>query len=304
LSLEGVRVHGVVRPGGDTHNIAPILSQIELHTVDLAERDGVLALIEDVRPDRVFHLAAQASVARSWDDPGATLSNNVVAQANLLQALIDLEQRPRVLVVGSADVYGRVRPEDVPVGEEAPLRPVNPYAVSKIAQEYLGYQYYLSHDLHVVRVRPFNHIGPRQNTGFVVPDFSRQIALIEAGQQAPELRVGNLSAQRDFTDVRDMVAAYHLALEHGRAGEVYNLGSGRPVPIREILDRLLAQSRATVRVEIDPSRMRPSDVPVIVADCQRFERDTGWHPACDIDETLRDVLADWRERVQQAIASA
>ncbi|MGI5916949.1 MAG: GDP-mannose 4,6-dehydratase [Anaerolineae bacterium] len=304
LGLEGMQVYGVVRPGGDTRNIAAILSQMDLHREDLADRHDVRALIEAVRPDYLFHLAAQASVGRAWDDPGATLSNNIVIEANLLQALVDLEQRPRVLIVGSSDVYGRVRPEEVPVSEDVPLRPVNPYAVSKIAQEYLGYQYYLSHGLHVIRVRPFNHIGPRQGVGFVVPDFSRQIALIEAGLQEPLLRVGNLSAQRDFTDVRDMVRAYHLALEHGRPDRVYNLGSGRGISIRDLLDRLLAQSRVPIQVEADPARMRPSDVPIIVADSRRFQRDTGWAPGCNIDETLRDVMAYWRERVQEAGMSA
>jgi len=178
------------------------------------------------------------------------------------------------------------------------LRPLNPYAVSKIAQDMLGYQYHLSHGLYVVRVRPFNHIGPRQGLGFVVPDFASQIARIEAGLQEPVVRVGYLSARRDFADVRDMVRAYVLALERGTPGTVYNIGSSKGYAIHEVLDMLLSLSDCQVRVEVDAERLRPSDVREAVCDCRHFCADTGWAPTISLEQSLRDVLDYWRERVR------
>ena len=290
-------VAGVGLPADSDRNIAHISSQVSLHRIDLGDPDAVKAVLKVSRPDCVFHLAAQAAVGRSWQHPTETLVNNISAQANLLQSIVDLGLEPRVLVVGSADEYGLVEPRELPIDEDTPLRPLNPYAVSKVAQDYLGYQYFLSRGMAIVRVRPFNHIGSRQNPGFVVADFSRQIARIEAGQQEPVMRVGNLSAQRDFTDVRDMARGYHLALTKGMPGEVYNLGSGRARTIQEILDHLLSLSRVPVRVERDPDRMRPSDVPVLVCDSGRFRRQTGWEPEYDLEHSLLAALDDWRERV-------
>jgi len=297
-----VEVYGIGLPesgpsGAVYRNIAHLGARIALHTADLGHYEAARELLAEVRPDLVYHLAAQAAVGRSWDDPKATLVNNVSAQANLLQAIVELGLRPRILIVGSADEYGLVQPEDLPIDEETPLRPMNPYAVSKIAQDYLGYQYHISHGLDIVRVRPFNHIGPRQGLGFVVADFCQQIAVIEAGLQEPVLRVGNLSAQRDFSDVRDVVRAYHLALTQGQSGQVYNIGSSRAYAIQEILDRLLSQSRVPVRVEPDPQRMRPSDVPVMVCDNNKLRAHTGWEPSYTLDHSLRDTLAYWRQRV-------
>ncbi len=299
LSLEGMEVYGVSLPRDGAHNIAHVLPRITLRLADLGDAEQTRELLAAVRPDLIFHLAAQASVERAWSNPAETLVNNIAAQANVLAAVAALGLAPRILIVGSADEYGLVRPEELPITEETPLRPLNPYAVSKVAQDYLGYQYHLSHHLHIVRVRPFNHIGPRQGTGFVVPDFAGQIARIEAGQQEPVLRVGNLDAVRDFSDVRDIVRGYYLALERGRPGAVYNLCSGRGHSIREILETLLGLSDATIRVESDPARMRPSDVPILIGDASRFQADTGWAPRYTLEQSLRDVLADWRHRVRQ-----
>lgn len=287
-------------PTDSTRNLTHILSQIALHPADLSDYPGLLALLEAIKPDYVFHLAAQASVRRAWANPAQTLVNNSTIQVNLLQAVVELGLAPRILIVGSADEYGLIEEKTGVVNEDTPLRPLNPYAVSKIAQDYLGLQYHLSHGLDIVRVRPFNHIGPRQGLGFVVPDFSKQIADIEAGFQEPVMRVGNLSARRDFTDVRDMVRGYCLALTVGKAGQVYNLGSSRAYAIQEILDRLLDMSRVSVRVETDPERLRPSDIPIMVCDSSRFRGATGWQPKYDIADTLRDVLDYWRERVCHA----
>jgi GDP-4-dehydro-6-deoxy-D-mannose reductase len=290
-------VFGVGLPADSTRNIRHIESQIALHRLDLSAYEAVEEVVGAAEPDHVYHLAAQASVERAWQDPAATLINNITAELNLLRAVIACDLDPRILVVGSADEYGLVEAEDLPAAEDTPLRPLNPYAVSKIAQDYLGYQYHLSHELSVVRVRPFNHTGPRQGLGFVVPDFCRQIAMIEAGRQEPIMRVGNLSAQRDFSDVRDIVRAYHLALSEGEPGEVYNVGSSRAYSIREILDMLLDLSEASIEVEQDPERMRPSDVPVMVCDARHFGRVTGWQPRHGMEETLRDTLDYWRTQV-------
>ena len=284
-------------PTDSTRNIRHIESQIALYRLDLAEYEAVKDMVKATKPDHIFHLAAQASVERAWQDPAATLINNITAELNLLRAVIACDLDSRILVVGSADEYGLVETEDLPADEDTPLRPLNPYAVSKIAQDYLGYQYHLSHELDIVRVRPFNHTGPRQGLGFVVPDFCQQIAMIESGRQEPVMRVGNLSAQRDFSDVRDIVRAYYLALSKGRAGQVYNIGSSRAYSIREILDLLLELSEIPIQVEQDPERMRPSDVPVMVCDTRYFGRATGWQPRYGMEQTLRDTLDYWRDRV-------
>jgi len=203
------------------------------------------------------------------------------------------------LVVGSADEYGMVRPEELPIDEDTPLRPHNPYAVSKVVQDMLGYQYFASHGLHVVRVRPFNHIGPRQSPAFVTAAFAKQIAEAEAGRNPPIVKVGNLEAKRDFTDVRDMVAAYHLALSKGEPGEVYNIGSGIARSIEEVLDILLAESKIELTVQEDPARLRPSEVPMVACDARKFRACTGWEPHIPLEESLRDTLDYWREEVEE-----
>ncbi len=301
LTLDGMEIVGVGLPTDRLDNVEHILPQICVQRLDLGVYADVVALLREVRPDHIYHLAAQASVPRAWADPEATLCNNIVAQLNVLRACVEMDLKARILVVGSADEYGLIPEEEMRensgIGEDAPLRPANPYAVSKIAQDYLGLQYHLSHDLHIVRVRPFNHIGPRQGLGFVVPDFCQQIAAIEAGEREPIMRVGNLEARRDISDVRDVVRGYYLALTRGKAGQVYNIGSGQAHAIRDILDRLLDMSRVAINVEPDPERMRPSDVPIMVCDNRRFVNDTGWQPTIALETSLRDALDDWRSRV-------
>ena len=294
LSQPDWQVFGVGLPTDSRRNIAHLGDRVSLVPADLGDYATTVALLREVAPSHVFHLAAQASVGRAWSDPAATLVNNITAQAHLLQGLVELGQSPRVLIVGSADEYGLVRPDELPITEDTPLRPVNPYAVSKIAQDYLGYQYHLSHQLPVVRVRPFNHIGPRQAPGFVVPDFCRQIARIEAGQQEPRLAVGNLEAYRSFADVRDVVVAYRLALTEGRPGQVYNIGAGEPVSMGDLLTLLLSMSEVPIAVDTDPDRLRPSDIPCLSCDCQRLRRDTGWVPRYTLEQSLQAVLDYWR----------
>ncbi|WP_029215616.1 GDP-mannose 4,6-dehydratase [Kallotenue papyrolyticum] len=267
---------------------------------DLLDAAAVRHVVREARPEVVFHLAAQAHTPTSFRDPAGTLTGNILMQLHLFEAIRAAELDPLILVVGTGEEYGAVRPDELPVNEQTPLRPVSPYAVSKAAQDLLAFQYHAAYGLRTIRVRPFNHTGPRQEDRYAPTAFAHQIARIEAGLQAPVVRVGNLEAQRDFTDVRDMVRAYHLAVLHGQPGEVYNLGSGRAVPIRAILEQLLALSTVPIQVEPDAERMRPADVPLIVCDATRFRERTGWQPQIPLAQTLRDILEDFRARVRGA----
>jgi GDP-4-dehydro-6-deoxy-D-mannose reductase len=267
---------------------------VRLISGDLAAPEIIASALRACQPDVVFHLAGQANVHRSFEQPAATLHTNIFAELHLFQALIALGQHPVVLVAGSNEIYGQVRADDLPIDEDTPLRPVSPYAVSKATQDLLAFQYYASHRLHAVRLRPFNHIGPRQDESFVASAFAAQIARIEQGQQPAILRVGNLSAERDFTDVRDMVRAYVLAATHGEPGAAYNIGSGHAVSIRWLLDTLIRQSTTHIAVEVDQARMRPADVPRVVSNSDRFRAHTGWEPRIALERTLADILEYWR----------
>jgi len=270
-----------------------------LRQVDLTDDDAVERLLRDIRPDHIYHLAAQSFVPESFDNPWGTLSNNIKAQLSIILAMIKLDLPSRLLVVGSAEVYGPVSPDDIPIDEQQPLRPPSPYSVSKVAQDMLGLQYFISHNLPIIRVRPFNQIGPGQSKRFVAPAFASQIAAIEAGQQEPILYVGNLEARRDFTDVRDMARAYRLVMSLGEPGSVYNIGSGQARSIQELLDILLHHTEAPIQVQVDPARMRPSEVPIFVCNPARVRATTGWEPQISFEETLVDVLDDWRVRIKE-----
>jgi GDP-4-dehydro-6-deoxy-D-mannose reductase len=215
-------------------------------------------------------------------------------------ALRQSSGQTRILVVGSSEEYGLVRPDELPIKETNPLRPTSPYAVSKVAQDMLGLQYHLSHKLFTVRVRPFNHIGPRQSLGFVAPDFASQIAEAEVGLREPIIRVGNLEPRRDFSDVRDVVRGYHQLITQGQPGEVYNLGSEQTRSVREMLETLMTMSQVPITVEQDSERLRPTEVPVMVSDCTKIREQTGWRPRISFEQSLQDVLDYWRERTQVA----
>ncbi len=296
LTHTSIEVWGIAL--GPTENIDPFADRIVYLSEDLSDPAVAARVLGQASPDYVFHLAAQAFVPVSWQDPWATMENNIRAQVNLLHAAVQQNCHARILVIGSNEEYGRVEPDELPITEETPLRPDSPYGVSKIAQDFLGLQYFLSHKVHTVRLRPFNHIGPRQNDRFVAASFARQIAESEAGLREPVMRVGNLESKRDFTDVRDMVRAYALALERGAPGEVYNVGSGRAYSVRELLDIYLSMSNVQIRVEPDPARQRPSDTPVTRCDASKFKKQTGWEPQITFEQTLRDTLEYWRERVK------
>jgi GDP-4-dehydro-6-deoxy-D-mannose reductase len=269
---------------------------VTCHQIDLLDRDAVEGLVHRVRPQWVFHLAALSSPAASWDDPAGTLANNAGAEANLLATLVRDNPMPQVLVVGSSDEYGRPRRRAGRLDENTPLRPVTPYGVSKVTQDLLALQYHLSHNLPAVRVRPFNHAGPRQEPHFAIASFAQQIARIELGRQPPKLKVGNLDARRDFTDVRDIARAYVLAITKGKPGEVYNIGSGKAPRLRRVVTLLLKMTKTNIKLEFDVTRTRAAEADVYVCDPRRFQRLTGWRPRITLDRMLQDTLGYWRRR--------
>lgn len=299
LAAEGDRAVGTTR-GGERPwpGSAPAPELVELELLDEA---AVLPVLREIQPQAIYHLAAQSNIHLSWKRPQETLGNNILAQTNLLEAVRAWRDEeggdPTVVVVGSADEYGRVLPEELPIKETQPLRPYSPYAVSKIAQDYLGYQYHASYGLRVIRLRPFNHIGPRQDPSFVTAGLAKQLAEIELGLRPPALAIGNLEVERDFCDVADIVRGYRLAVLHGVPGEVYNLGSERATSVGRIVDILLGYTTKEVEVEQEPGRLRPVEVPRVVADCTKFRELTGWQADIALEESLKAILDYWRTQV-------
>ncbi|MDP2649878.1 MAG: GDP-mannose 4,6-dehydratase [bacterium] len=275
--------------------VKDIQEKVNLVKVDLLDPKKTQELVDDIKPDLIFHLAALTSPAESFKNPALTITNNISAQVNLLEAVKNLElKNSRILIVSSADVYGIVSQSDLPIKEDTKFNPDSPYGVSKIAQDFLGLQYFLSYKLNIIRVRSFNHIGPRQSPAFVVPSFSKKIAEIEKGKTEPVLFVGNLEPKRDLTDVRDIVAAYTLIIEKGKSGDVYNIGSGISYQISDILAMLLSFAKVKIKIEKDPSLFRPSDIPEQRADISKIKNLTGWSPSIPIETTLRETLDYWR----------
>ena len=294
-----VEVHGIVHR--HERRIQHVRAQLQLHRGDLRNALWISELIQQIQPDITLHLAAWSDVGGSWQQPWTTYELNIQCQLNLLEALRRWMPTCRILVVTSNEVYGLVQPHDLPIDEETPFRPNNPYGVSKIAQDMMALQYWNSHQLPTIRARSFNHIGPDQADDFVASAFARQIAEIEVGIRAPTVAVGNLDAARDFTDVRDVVRAYWLLMEHGAVGEVYNIGSGQQYPIRRLLEQLLALSTVPVEVTVDPARLRPSDVPVSICDNRRLVATTGWQPEYSLTRSLTDLLNYWRSQIKTAM---
>jgi GDP-4-dehydro-6-deoxy-D-mannose reductase len=293
---------GLVRPHGSAPRAgAGFATLLEADLNDAAALETVL----DSGPvDRIVHLAGQSSVHLSWLDPGGTLRTNVLGLVYLLDAVRRRKGRPDVLVVGSAEEYGSVEADDLPLREDRPLLPASPYAVSKVAQACLAAQYGPAGGMRILRTRTFHHTGPGRGEAFAESSFARQIAEAEAGLRPAVLQVGNLHAVRDYTDVRDVVRAYWALLERGEAGAVYNVCSGRGRSIRELLDILLAVSGAKLDVKVEPERLRPADVPAQYGDPRRLKEATGWEPRIPLEQTLRDLLDDWRRRIQASTAPA
>lgn len=264
---------------------------------DMTQAEQVRQAIIQAQPDLIFHLAAQASVALSWADPISTLRANVEGTLHLLDAVRAEQMQPRILLIGSGEQYGIVPPDKNPIREEQPFHPTNPYAVSKATQDLYGYQYFVAHQLPILRARAFNQFGPRQGAAFVVASFARQIALIEAGKMEPVLATGNLQARRDFLPVEDVVRAYIAIAEYGYPGEAYNIGSGHARSIEELLHLLLSFTSVPIRVYQDPARFRPVDQPLVIADTTRIRAHTGWKPAQNFEEAVKHTLDYWRSSV-------
>jgi len=296
LARGDVEVFGTARWRSPSQNIEHIADKITVIDADLRDASSVESLVADIKPERIFHLAAQSYVVSSWKLPSETITTNIVGTVNIFEAVRRAKYSPRVLVACSSEEYGYVEPHEVPITEDNPLRPLSPYGVSKVGQDLLSYQYFKSYGLEAVRTRAFNHTGPRRGRVFVCSNFAIQIVEVQKGLR-PHVSVGNLDAVRDFTDVRDTVRAYWLALEAGAAGEVYNISSGTGYSIREVLEKLIALSGTDVAVEVDNERLRPSDVPLLIGDNSKFKKQTGWQPEVPFDQTLSDILTYWRERI-------
>ena len=296
LERGGYEIYGIQRWRSRTENIEHFAHRITLLECDLRDATSTRDTLERVKPEWIFHLAAQSFVPTSWIAPTESLTTNVLAQVNIFEAVRHMGLQCRIQLACSSEEYGMVFPDEVPIKETNPLRPLSPYAVSKVAQDMLGYQYWMSFKVDSVRTRGFNHEGPRRGPVFVASDFAKQIADIEKGKKAPVLSVGNLEAQRDFTDVRDMVRAYVLALEKCEPGEVYNICSGKAWTIQKLLDHLLGLTKVKIEVRQDPARLRPSDVPILLGDNSKFVKATGWQPTIPFEKTLADMLEHWRSR--------
>jgi GDP-4-dehydro-6-deoxy-D-mannose reductase len=301
LTMPEVEVYGTILShhlGDEMMRIDRIKDKIKLFECNLTNRIAVERVLQEVKPDKIFHLAAQSFVRVSWDGPEDTIFNNIMSELNIFESCRNLGINPVIQIAGSSEEYGLVLENEIPIKETNQLKPLSPYAVSKIGQEMLGYQYCKSYGLKIILTRAFNHEGPGRGEQFVTSTFAKQIAQIEKGKQEPIVKVGNLQAQRDYTDVRDMICAYWLATEKCEFGKPYNICSGKVWKIEKVLDFLLSLSAVkNIKVEQDAERMRPSDVQILQGDYSEFKRATGWEPKIPFEKTLEDMLNYWRERV-------
>jgi GDP-4-dehydro-6-deoxy-D-mannose reductase len=279
-------------------NIRHFEDKIQLLECDIKDAFAMKTVIEAVKPDRIFHLAAQSYVPFSWRVPHETIDTNITGELNLFEAVRALKLDPVIHIAGSSEEYGLVHPDELPITETNPLRPLSPYAVSKVAQDFLGYQYFKSYGMKIVRTRAFNHTGPRRGEVFVTSNFARQLIEIELGRREPVMHVGNLDAVRDFSDVRDVVRAYALVLEKGTPGEVYNIASGQGIKIKDLLEKLVDMTRVRVEIKQDPNRLRPSDVQLLIGSPEKFQKATGWKPEIPFDQTLKDLMDFWRKMLK------
>jgi len=294
-----VELFGIRRWRSRIENVEHLLDQVRILECNLVDSSSVKAVIADIRPDKVFHLAAQSFVPSSWNAPAESITTNIIGQLNIFEALRETKLLDTwVQIACSSEEYGMVYSDEVPIRETNPLRPLSPYAVSKVGQDVLAYQYYMSYGIKAVRTRGFNHTGPRRGEVFVCSNFSKQVVEVEKKKRPPEIFVGNLEAKRDFTDVRDMVRAYWLATESCEPGDVYNICSGLSISIRELLDLVVSNSSVQIEIKPDPSRLRPSDVPLLLGDYSKFHKATGWKPTIPFRQTLSDIMDYWRERIR------
>ena len=288
----GMEVHATKLPHEQLN-----LKLARIHNLDILNKEEIISLLFRIRPDYIFHLAAQSSVGIAWRNPGLTVDINIKGSINVMDAVRELFYKPRLLLIGSGEEYGHIQPEETPVKEDNLLRPGNIYAATKACQNMIGNIYSKAYNMEVMMVRAFNHIGPSQAPIFVVSDFCKQVAEIEAGLREPVMMVGNLAALRDFTDVRDVVKAYPKLIINGIPGETYNVGSGKARAIKDILDIILSKSTADVKVEIDQNKIRPVDVPIIEADITKVNELTGWKPEIPLEQTIQETLDYWRGHI-------
>ena len=296
-----VEVHGLMRWRSPIDNIRHAINRISVHLADLNDLGSLIRLLETVQPDRIFHLAAQSYVTTSFTAPVDTLRTNVIGTSNLLEAVRLSGVEARIHICSSSEVYGQVIEADLPIRETMPFRPASPYAVSKVGEDMIAYQYGLSFGLHVLRTRMFTHTGPRRGAVFAESAFARQIARIEAGLQSEPVRVGNLDSVRTYADVRDAVRAYWLLLEKCPPGEVYNIGGTRTLTIGDILEILKSMALVPVEHVVDPDLLRPSDVTLQVPDISRFQKATGWTPEIELEQTLGDLLNYHRQSLAAGV---
>ena len=291
----GIEVWGTKRRRSDLSNLH---SPVKLVDCELTDPCSMQLAVHLAQPDYIFHLAAQSFVPESHGAPQHTMTVNILGTLHLLITVLNHSPKTRVLVAGSSEEYGLVHPIDCPIKEYQPFRPMSPYGVSKVAMELLALQFHLSYGLHIVTTRAFNHTGPRRGEQFVTSTFAKQVAEIEAGVREPIVRVGTLDAKRDWTDVRDMVRAYWLAIHDCKPGEPYNICSGKAHRIKDVLYLLRKEASIEFKTEPDEARMRPSDVPLLQGSAAKFKKATGWAPTIPFTETMKDLLGYWREKVR------
>ena len=296
---EGHEVFGLCRWRSPRENLASSYSRISLVEADLMDLGALIRHLEAIRPEVIFHLAAQSYVLTSFNTPVHTLWSNVIGTANLLEAVRITKIDPVIHICSSSEVYGQVRPEDVPIQEDCPFKPASPYAVSKVGEDMIAFQYWVSHGIRTIRTRMFTHTGPRRGDVFAMSFFAKQVAAAELGMQKPIIRVGNLQSVRTFCDVRDAVRAYWLLVRQCAPGEVYNIGGNRTMTIGEALNILLSFSKTAFEVVVDPKLLRPSDVTLQIPCTDKFRAVTGWEPEIPFEKTLEDMLIYWRDELSR-----
>lgn len=292
--VDDAEVYGSVRWRSHRGNLAGVANRVRLFECELRDASSVRDLLELVKPDHIFHLAGHSFETSSWNCPGDTMVNNIVGVINLLEAARKSVPAARIMLACSGEEYGKVSEDELPIREETPFRPLSPHGVSKLAQDFLGYQYYECYGMDIVRTRAFAHIGPRGGEALGVSALARQIAEIELGARVPVVYAGNLETRRDLTDVRDVVRGYWIALELGKPGEVYQICSGQAYTLRQVWDVLLSLTEAKIEIGAAPFPSKPSDTAVLLGSYQKFRRDTGWEPVIPLTRTLKDVLDYWR----------
>jgi GDP-mannose 4,6-dehydratase len=290
-------VHGICRWRSPKDNLINIYDKVILHEADLQDLSSLVYTLKEMKPDIIFHLAAQSYVLASFNSPVHTLMTNAIGTTNLLEAVRILTIDPIIHICSSSEVYGQVTRDDIPIKENCPFRPASPYAVSKVAEDMIALQYWLSYKIKTIRTRMFTHTGPRRGDIFAVSFFAKQIAACELGLKEGIVYVGNLDSVRTFCDVRDAVRAYWIMVNKCRPGEVYNIGGNQTKTIREILDTLLSFSKIKLKVKVDPRLLRPSDVTLQIPCTDKFKIETGWEPEIPLEKTLRDVLEYWRKEL-------